>query len=341
MRNQLASAMLIVLVVAGIGSLTPNWVSGQTQEPAEETWTVGRTVDGQPDLQGIWSNNNATPLERPEVLGEREYLTEKEVALMQERADQIFANSSGDASFGDEVFQALLTDQADFSSSDTATGNYNQFWVVERDFDNRTSLVTDPPNGRLPSLTPEAEERIATRKIVQERAYGPEDRSLGDRCITFSVPSLVAGYNSYYQILQVPGYVVLLMEMIHDVRIIPLDGRPHIGNRIRQWHGDSRAHWEGDTLVIDTTNYSPKSYFKGSQDNLHVTERFTRVGPNSINYEFTVEDQATWTDSWTAMIPLKKTDDTIFEYACHEGNYGMEGILAGARALEKAPQGGQ
>ena len=202
-------------------------------------------------------------------------------------------------------------------------------------------MVTDPPNGRLPSLTPEAEERIATRKIVQERAYGPEDRSLGDRCITFSVPSLVAGYNSYYQILQVPGYVVLLMEMIHDVRIIPLDGRPHIGNRIRQWHGDSRAHWEGDTLVIDTTNYSPKSYFKGSQDNLHVTERFTRVGPNSINYEFTVEDQATWTDSWTAMIPLKKTDDTIFEYACHEGNYGMEGILAGARALEKAPQGGQ
>lgn len=341
MKNQLVSNMMIVLAVAGIGTLMPNWVSGQTQEPAEETWTVGRTVDGHPDLQGIWSNNNATPLERPEVLGERESLTEEEVALMKERANQVFANSSGDAAFGDEVFKALLTDQADFSSSDTATGNYNQFWVVDLDFDNRTSLVTDPANGRLPSLTPEAEERIATRKIVQERAYGPEDRSLGDRCITFSVPSLVAGYNSYYQILQVPGYVVLLMEMIHDVRIIPLDGRPHIGNGIRQWHGDSRAHWEGDTLVIDTTNYSPKSYFQGSQDNLHVTERFTRVGPNSINYEFTVEDQTTWTDSWTAMIPLKKTDDAIFEYACHEGNYGMEGILAGARAVEKAAQEGQ
>ena len=165
---------------------------------------------------------------------------------------------------------------------------------------------------------------------------GPEDRSLSERCISFGVPRLGAGYNSYYQILQTPGYVVIFMETIHDARVIPLDGRPHISQNIRQWHGDPRGHWEGDTLVVDTTNYSPKSYLRGSAENLHVVERFTRVGPRTISYEITVDDPTTWTNAWTAMILLKKTEDSIFEFACHEGNIGMEGILLGARAQEKA-----
>jgi hypothetical protein len=317
--------------------LAPGPAAGQASTTAADTWTVGRTPDGQPDLQGIWVNNNATPLERPAALAGKEFLTDDEVAAMKERAALLFANDAGDAAFGEEVFEAVVAEAPDFSSSDTETGNYNQFWVVERDFDNRTSLVVDPPDGRLPALTPEAEERADALKVIRERIpEGPEDKPLGTRCITFSVPSLIAGYNSYYHLLQTPGYVVILMEMIHDVRIIPLDGRPHIGEDIRQWHGDSRGRWEGDTLVIETTNYSPKSDFKGSSENLHVIERFTRVGPNRINYEFTIEDPTTWTSDWTAMIPLKKSEDAIFEYACHEGNYGMPNLLAGARAQEKA-----
>ena len=165
---------------------------------------------------------------------------------------------------------------------------------------------------------------------------GTDPKPLPTRCITFGVPPTFASYNSYYHILQSPGYVAIFMEMIHDARIIPLDGHPHIGDDIRQWHGDSRGRWEGDTLVVETTNFSPKSDFKGSHENLQLVERFTRVGPNRINYEFTAQDRTTWTSPWTAMIPLQKAEDAIFEYACHEGNYGMTNLLAGARTQEKA-----
>ena len=337
MRNRCLGSLCVMASVIAAVLLAPVPAAGQASTAGAVTWTVPRTPDGQPDLQGIWANNNATPFERPKELAGREFLTDEEVAELRERADQLFANDAGDAAFGDQVFEAVVTDAQDFESSDRATGNYNQFWVVERDFDNRTSLIVDPPDGRLPPVTPKAQERLDLGKAIRERpAHGPEDRSLGERCLTFGMPRLGAGYNSYSHILQTPGYVVILMEMGHDARIIPLDGRPHIGEDIRQWHGDSRGHWEGDTLVVETTNYSPKSNFKGSGENLHLVERFTRVGPTTMHYEVTANDPTTWTSPWTAMIPLRKTDDAIFEYACHEGNYGMFNLLAGARAEEKA-----
>ncbi len=303
-----------------------------------EPWTLPRTAAGHPDFQGVWANNNATPLERPDQLADKPTLSEKELAAIKERAGKLFGDDSGDAAFGDSVFAAALSDTKQFTSRDAATGNYNQFWVVEREFsDNRTSLVIDPPNGRLPELTPEG--KAVTAKLAANRVRaprGPEDRSLGERCITFGVPRLGAGYNSYYQIVQTADTVAFVMEMIHDVRIIPLDGRPHIDGRIRQWHGDSRGRWEGDTLVVETRNYSAKSSFRGSSENLYMVERFTRVGPETLEYAVTLKDPTTWTRAWTAMIPLKKSEDAIYEYACHEGNISMQGMLAGARLQEAA-----
>jgi hypothetical protein len=198
--------------------------------------------------------------------------------------------------------------------------------------------VVDPPDGRIPPLTREAQQRLAARAETRRLhpADGPEDLSLNTRCITYGVPNFIAGYNSYYEIVQAPGYVVIRMEMIHDARIIPLDGRSHIGPSIQQWHGDSRGHWEGNTLVVDTTNYSPKSNFRGSSETLHVIERFSRVDPGTLEYSITVDDPTTWTKPWTAMIPLRKTEEQVFEYACHEGNIGMAAILSGARAEERA-----
>ncbi len=336
-RTQFLGALCVMVTVIAVVSLAPVPVAGQSATAPADPWTPPRTPDGQPDLQGIWANNNATPLQRPEGLAGKQALTDEEVATLKERAGQLFGDDAGDAAFGDSVFQAALADAEDFTSRDAGTGNYNHFWLVERDFDNRTSLVVDPPDGRIPPLTPEGQQRADARSAARRRpASGPEDRSLSERCISFGVPRLGAGYNSYYQILQTPGYVVIFMETIHDARVIPLDGRPHISQDIRQWHGDPRGHWEDDTLVVDTTNYSPKSYLRGSAENLHVVERFTRVGPRTINYEITVDDPTTWTGAWTAMIPLKKTEDPIFEFACHEGNLGMEGILSGARAQDKA-----
>ena len=301
-----------------------------------DSWTMPRTSDGQPDLQGVWANNNATPLERPKQLADKAALGEQELAKLKERADELFNDDSGDAAFGDSVFSAALAGAKTFTSSDAQTGNYNQFWVVEREFsDNRTSLVIDPPDGRIPEMTPAGQAKRAEQSAHRARLpHRPEDRSLGERCITFGVPRLGAGYNSYYQIFQTPDSVAILSEMIHDVRIIPLDGRPHIDKRLRQWHGDSRGRWEGDTLVVETRNYSPKSSFRGSSENLQLVERFTRVGPDTLEYEVAVEDPTTWTAPWTAMIPLKKSEDAIYEYACHEGNYSMESMLAGARRLE-------
>ena len=338
MKRKLQMGVVIAFVL-----LVASWIPvAQAQTaPAKTTaglkkWTPPRTADGQPDLQGVWANNNVTPLERPVALAGKPFLTDAEVAALKAKATDLFAGD-GDAAFGDDVFTAALSGAQKFTSSDATTGNYNQFWIADRDFDNRTSLITDPPDGRLPPLTPEAQKRLPTPQSARTRgADGPEDRSLSERCITFGAPRIQAAYNSYFQIFQSRDYVTILMETIHDARIIPLDGRPHIGQNIRQWLGDSVGHWEGDTLVVDTTNYSPKSDFRGSHQNLHAAERFTRVSPNRIDYEITVNDPATWTKPWTAMIPLKLAHEEIYEYACHEANEGMVGILAGARTQEKA-----
>ncbi len=301
-----------------------------------DSWTAPRTPDGQPDLQGVWANNNATPLERPEQLAGKSTLSDAELAEFKDRAAKLFHDGAGDAAFGDSVFRAALGNAKNFTSTDRETGNYNWFWLAQREFsDNRTSLVTDPPDGRIPELTPEGQAKNAEYRANRRRPpRGPEDRHLGERCITFGVPRLGAGYNSYYQIIQTPETVAVVMEMIHDTRIIPLDGRPHVDDGIRQWHGDSRGRWEGDTLVVETRNFSRKSWFRGSSENLRLVERFTRVGPETLEYEVTVEDPTTWTRPWTVMIPLKKSEDAIYEYACHEGNYSMESMLGGARLQE-------
>ena len=302
---------------------------------AAKKYVVPRTADGHPDLQGVWANNNATPLERPTALAGKAFLTEAEVAALKAKAGELFSGD-GDAAFGDDVFLAVISGAKKFNSSDTTTGNYNQFWIADRDFDNRTSLITEPADGRLPPMTPEAQKRRASFAF---RGFdGPEERGLSERCITFGAPRVQAAYNSYFQIFQAKDHVAMLMETIHDARIIPLDGRPHVGKDIRQWLGDSVGHWEGDTLVVDTANYSPKSDFRGAHENLHVVERFTRVSPNRIDYEIAVDDPTTWTRPWKAMIPLKLAKEEVYEFACHEGNEGMVGILAGARAQEKAAE---
>jgi hypothetical protein len=311
-------------------------MSSAESAPPAKAYSPPRTWDGKPDLQGVWANNNATPLERPKILEGRALLTDQEVAALRKRQEEIFAGD-GDAAFGDAIFEAVISDVRKYKPTtfDSSTGNYNAFWLVERDFDNRTSLITDPPDGRIPALTADGQERMKKNmgRLMGAGSEGPEARNLSERCITYGVPDLLAGYNSYYEIVQTPTAVVIHAEKIHDARIIPINSGPHLPAAIKSWLGDSRGHWEGDTLVVDTVNM--RGTFRGASEQLHLIERFTRVGPNTIHYEVTIDDPATWTKKWKLMIPLKHTNDHIYEYACHEGNSAMEGILAGARAEEQ------
>jgi hypothetical protein len=331
-------AVAVVLLLLP-GRAIAQQVGAKLPRTGNKVWRPARTADGQPDLQGVWANNTATPLERPKELAGRAYLTEKEIAALKEKAQELFSGD-GDAAFGDTLFLSVLENvngtRAGFKSTDGETGSYSSAWTVERDWDNRTSLVTDPADGRLPAMTPQGQERREAAAAARARLpIGPEDRSLAERCITFGSPRLGAGYNSYYQIFQSRDAVAILMENIHDARIIRLDGRPHIPPTMRAWHGDSRGRWEGDTLVIDTANYRAGVLMNNSEK-LQVIERFTRIGPKSLKYEITIDDPGTWTKPWSVMIPLSHTQEAIHEYACHEGNLGMVGILAGARAEEKA-----
>ena len=222
-------------------------------------------------------------------------------------------------------------------------GTYNSFWWEQGTFLKRTSLITDPPDGRLPPLTAQGQiardARAAARRAHQADSW--EDRNTAERCITRGAPKLPGGYNNNFLILQSPGYVTILQEMIHEVRVIHLDGRPHLNQDVRQWMGDARGHWEGSTLVVDTTNFNEKivdnSYncCPGAGASLHVVERFSRVNAGTLDYQYTVDDPTTWTRPWTAVVPMRKAEGPIYEYACHEGNYGMSGILRGARAQEE------
>ena len=307
-------------------------------------WSPPRTAEGHVDLQGVWANNAATPLERPDSLAGKATFTGEELARLQESARRLFGGAD-DAAFGDGVFNAVLDDIEKNVSGDGGTGNYSSVWMVDREFENRTSLITDPADGKLPSLTPQAEAHLeaATAYRRAHPADGPEDLTRQVRCITYGIPrvgGLGAGYNSYYQILQTPDHLVMLGEMIHDARVIPIGDMPSVHDSIRQWHGDSRGHWEGDTLVVETANYSPKSDYRGAAENLHMIERFTLAGPGTLHYAITVSDATTWNRPWTAMVPLSRSQDRLFEYACHEGNIGMAGILSGARVQEaEAAQG--
>jgi len=313
---------------------------------AQAPFKAGRTPWGDPDLQGNYTNlyENGTPLERPKELAGRESLTDEEVAALKKKAGELFSGN-GDAAFGDTLFQTVFANvkgnKSGFKSTDGETGDYSSVWNDTRDWNNRTSLITDPPDGRLPAMTAEAQKRRdAIMEAMKRPATGPQDRALQERCITYGSPQLVAGYQSYYQIVQSPTSVVIMTEMIHDAREIPVDGGPHLPSTVHQWLGDSRGHWEGDTLVVDSTNYKPRSFMSISTEKLHVVERFSRSGPETLKYEITIDDPETWTKPWSLMIPLKQSPNPVFEYACHEGNRGMVGILAGARAEEQAAASG-
>ena len=310
---------------------------------AKQDWTPPRTVEGQPDLQGVWANNNATPLERPKDLAGRAFLTDQEVAALKQKAGELFGGD-GDAAFGDGVFEAVLASVKQSKAGphkkaadefDAGTGDYSSVWTVARDWDNRTSLIINPADGRLPPMTPEGQKRRDAAAAARNRpAAGPEDRSLSERCITFGSPRLGAGYNSYFQIVQSAKQVAILMETIHDVRVIPLDGSTHLPSNVQTWLGDPRGRWEGDTLVVDTTNYLPGVFMNVSTEKLHVVEKFTRASPETLNWEITIDDPGAWSKPWIAMIPLRHSKDALYEYSCHEDNYGLYDILAGARAEE-------
>jgi hypothetical protein len=294
-----------------------------------QKWTPPKTPDGQPDLQGVWTNITITPLERPAELAGKEFLTPQEAAEYEKRI--VAANNVDRKNLPPEVDVNLAYNDAWYDRGTKVVGT------------RRTSLIVDPPDGKIPALTPEAQKRQTEMRAAAagHANDGPEGRSLAERCLLWATagpPMLPSFYNNNYQIVQAPGYVVIMVEMIHDARIIPLDGRGHLPANMRQWMGDARGHWEGNSLVVDTTNFTDKTRFRGSADKLHLTERFTRVDPDTIVYEFTVDDPTTYTKPWTAQIPMKKSQGPIFEYACHEGNYAMAGMLAGARAQEKAAE---
>jgi hypothetical protein len=320
-------------------------VPAAAQGTATSAWKAPRTADGQPDLQGVWLNRSATPLERPKALEGRAFLTDEEVAELRRRAARLFSGGvNSDFGGGDNVFLAALANADRYENPNSTGGSEG---MIEREFDNRTSLIVDPADGRIPAMTPEGRERVARTPppnagAGQRPPAGPEDLSNAMRCITYGIPRLglnninSAGPLGYYQILQVPGYVVLVLEAIHEVRIVPLD-RPHLPPDIRQWSGDPRGRWEGDTLVVETTNFSPRSSFMGSADGLHLVERLTRVAPDTIDYEITISDPATWTGPWTVLVRLRRSQDRLYEYACHEGNHDvMHSMLAAARAEDGA-----
>src|SRR5690242_2545670 len=298
-------------------------ISGQTRKPPSP-----RTSDGQPDLQGIWTNSTLTPLERSREFAAKPALSEVEATEYEKR-----------------TLQQGNRDRRDGGAEADVGRAYNELFFERGDKlarvgpAIRTSMIVDPPDGRIPPMLPDAQRR--NEKARMEAGLRPadraQDRSLAERCVfwgTAGPPLLPGPYNNTYQIYQTPGYVMILAEMIHDARIIPLDRRPHVPQNIRHWMGDSRGHWEGDTLVVDTTNFTGKTRFRGSSENLHLVERFTRVNADTILYRFTVDDPSTFTKSWTAELPLTKTPGPIYEYACHEGNYALVDILAGARAEE-------
>ena len=298
-----------------------------------------RTADGHPDISGVWDFRTVTPLERPEEFADQAFLSEEEVAAYAaERVRESNADRDREERKLETTDRGLVNGTRE--SRDLALA-YNDFWwdrgdsVVET---RRTSLVVDPPNGRIPALTEAAEARAAERlRINQRPSWGPEDRPLGERCITgfnSGPPMLPAAYNMNVQIFQTADHVVILNEMVHNARIVPLDGSDH--GTVPMWTGVSRGHWDGDTLVVETRNFLRETSFSNSSENLHLVERFRRMSDDVLLYSFTVNDPTTWTQPWSVELPMRQSDLPIFEYACHEGNYGMDGTLTGARAVEKA-----
>lgn len=300
-----------------------------------------RTVDGVPDLQGMWTSNTITPFSRPEEFGDKLVLNREE-AMQLERAVAEYTAEQDLPS--DPNREAPAKDRIELADS------YNNFWfddgtrVARYNGEYRSSLLVDPPNGRMPAYTAAAQERLrAAEELREERGAfaGPESRPLAERCLlsfgsSSGPPMLPILYNNHYQIVQSPGYVMILVEMVHDARIIRIDADP-LPDVFRPWMGDSVAHWEGDTLVVETDKFNPNQRFRNSGENFRITERFTRVADDVMNYSFTAHDPDTFVQSFSAEMPMNLTDDVLYEYACHEGNYSLPGVLAGAR-LDEAEQ---
>lgn len=320
-------ALAGVIVIVGLVPLA----AGQGIPSGVDGYTPPRTPWGAPDLRGIWDFRTITPLERPEELAGKEVLTDEEAAEFEQ---QTLATRDKDRRPSDG-----LSVEADVRNA------YNQFWwdygnkLTE---DKRTSLIVDPPDGRIPTLTKDGQRRADDRQTRRQRgAHGPEDRNPAERCIlgfNAGPPMNPSAYNNNVFLFQTPEHVVIFNEMVNDARIVPLDGRPHLPQHVRQWRGDSRGRWEGDTLIVDTTNFTTKTSFRGTGEGLHLVERFTRVASDRVLYEYTINDPQSFTKAWSAAIPMTKTEGPVFEYACHEGNYGMFNLLAGARVQDKAAE---
>lgn len=333
-RTELVSAVktiqsLAISLLLGFGGLSA---------VADEQWSMPRTIDGQPDLQGVWANNTVTPVERPEQFGDREFLTDEEMQFLARRMGEINAGE-GDALFGESVLDAVFSGNE--TSRDTQTGNYDQQWMVERTLHNRTSQIIEPATGRYPDRTPEAIAHARNRAAYSQEHPADSwlDRSLSERCVHRGVPNLRPGYNSYWQIVQNKDYVTVIQEMFHDVRIIPLTKMPALDEKITLWNGSSRGYWDGDTLVIDTRNINEKSDPGLNTEARVYQERLTRIGQNEMQYDIIVHDPGSFTQDYTRRIIFEHSDDRIYEYACHEGNYGMMNILSGHRAEEGRARG--
>ena len=331
MKTKTASIPIVVglaCLLANLSLLSAR-VTGQSSPNRKDTAGsppgsgVPRTSSGKPDVGGVWDFATITPLERPAQFAGKEFLTEAEAKHL----------------------EAGWTPP---EPTYTKTGTYNRFWtnygtrvVTTR----RTSLIVDPPDGKLPALTPEVQQKVAMRRLAREQLKGPEALNLAERClIGFNAgpPLRPSAYNNNVHILQTPDTVAIVTEMIHDARIVPLDGRPPLPKSIEQWKGDSRGRWEGDTLVVETQNFPSSNSFienRGTDflrdENLHLIERFRRLDADTLNYEFTMIDPTVWTRPWTATFTLTRLPEPIFEYACHEGNYAMTNMLSGARAEER------
>jgi hypothetical protein len=331
--NLRAHRVLVVPVGLAVAALSLSTVSGQAPRARDGNatgWTMPRTIDGHPDLQGYWTNDTVTPLERPAEFGDKQFVTAAEAAAYaKKRMDQFLAQPADDIHYDDAIWQAE---------------NYNKQTTL------RTSLVVDPSNGRLPPLTPEGQARSAER-AKRGGAGGPSDsaqsRTLAERCISWGnvgPPMIPPTYYANMQILQSNDHVVLRHELMHDVRLIRLDASPRVNPAVQWMSGDARGRWEGDTFVVETSNFTKETPFRGpprttrqditTSPQLRVTERFTLVDRDTIKYEFTVNDPGTWTQPWSGEIPMRRIDGPIYEYGCHEGNYGLENILRAARVQE-------
>jgi hypothetical protein len=326
-----------VVILAGVIGLLALPVAAQTSAPkaVQKTFVPPKTAWGEPDLQGLYTNKTITPLERPAQFANEAELTDEQIAELESRAATRSVDNGRNRGTEGDVSNA-----------------YNEFWWDrgKKVTTKRSSLVIDPPDGRVPALTADAQRRAADEyKQPIYRGGGANgrgadwttDRSLFERCITRGLPGAMSpsAYNNTYRIVQSPGYVAIQIEMLGGARVIPTNGGAHIGSSLRQYMGDSRGHWEGNTLVVETTNFSNRTLYRGSSEKMKLVEHFTVVEPNVLDYEFTIVDPTTFVKPWTASIPYIRTTDQLFEYACHEGNYGMEGILQGARAEEAKSAG--